>query len=276
MRSAAILLLLLTATAAAQDKTNRSVDIAQLIETYAVRSQAERGDAIKSNYRVIEEWKRDRTKEKEERLRMIAAAETRIVNLEDPRAPFFPTAHFDLTSPKAEDIGFFDGKGVGILQVIDAKNAVLDIRWGERYMTGVRTIGETQIPTYGGRTRTAEIWLANYPTDGMVDDKGTRLTGVFAVTGTKTYVTGEGTHTVPLLEHLDMKPYEAKFSRMSAIRKWKSANGDHTTDAVFVRYRNGKVTMMKGDGKSIEVPLEKLSDDDARFVREWIKSANSK
>jgi uncharacterized cupin superfamily protein len=49
-------------------------------------------------------------------------------------------------------------------------------------------------------------------------------------------------------------------------RTWTDASGEHKTDAKFVGIIAGKVKLIKRDGSSVQVPLDKLSDED----REWI------
>jgi hypothetical protein len=49
-------------------------------------------------------------------------------------------------------------------------------------------------------------------------------------------------------------------------RTWTDATGEHKTDAKFGGLLSGKVTLIRRDGSKVQVPLEKLSDED----REWI------
>jgi hypothetical protein len=57
-------------------------------------------------------------------------------------------------------------------------------------------------------------------------------------------------------------------------RKWHDATGTYSVDAAFVHFGDGKVTLKKTDGKTITIPLAKLSDDDQDFVRKQPKAVN--
>lgn len=54
-------------------------------------------------------------------------------------------------------------------------------------------------------------------------------------------------------------------------RTWTAANGKHTTEAKFNGVASGTVTLIKRDGTSVKVPLEKLSDEDKEWIaeRKW-------
>ena len=276
MRAYFALLLLPSIAAFAQEATNKTVDVPRMVNAYAAAAQAGRKLALQSAYKNLDSIRRDRKLSKDDRANKVATIELYISELEDPAKPYFPPATFDVSKAKVGDMGAFRNETLAVLQVVDRKNSILDVSWSEPVTTGVRNVGTTQVPVRGVRHRESEIWLANYPTTGMVDGRGVKLNGVFAVTGTKTYDTDNGSHTVPLLEQIDLGPYESKFTRMNDTRTWTSAGGDHKTEAIFVRYKGGKVSMMKPDGKVIDVPLEKLSDDDRQFVRDWLKSTKSK
>lgn len=275
MRALVVFLLLPTAVVFSAESTDKIADLPRLIDAYAAASRAERQQAIIASYRQVEAIKRDRKLSKDDRENQLATVALRISELEDPAKPYYAVARFDITKAKAGDIGSFRDEAVPVLQVVDRKNAILDIQWSERVMTGVRNVDTTQVPVYGRTHHTSEMWLTNYPTTGMVDGRAVRLNGVFAITGTKKYETDDGPNTVPLLEQLDMKPYEAKFTRMDDSRTWTSVGG-HTTEAIFVRYKGGNVELLKPDGKSLSIPLEKFSEDDRKFVRDWLKAAKAK
>lgn len=42
--------------------------------------------------------------------------------------------------------------------------------------------------------------------------------------------------------------------------------GNHQTEAKFVKSAKGIVTLEKKDGKTVELSIEKLSDDDQEFI----------
>lgn len=53
------------------------------------------------------------------------------------------------------------------------------------------------------------------------------------------------------------------------VRVWTDSTGKHTTEAEFVSYKDGKVTLRKpGTTKTLTLPLEKLSDEDQVFVED--------
>ncbi|MFM2096584.1 MAG: putative serine protease HhoB precursor [Planctomycetota bacterium] len=61
----------------------------------------------------------------------------------------------------------------------------------------------------------------------------------------------------------------AKGETEALRRKWKSANGDFSVDATVVKVNEGIVTLMRADsGKPVEVPLEKLSTEDRKWLKE--------
>jgi outer membrane protein assembly factor BamB len=64
---------------------------------------------------------------------------------------------------------------------------------------------------------------------------------------------------------------KAKQDRQLALEKakwrtWTDSTGEHKVEAKFNGVISGKVKLLKADGTALEVPLEKLSDED----REWI------
>ena len=59
----------------------------------------------------------------------------------------------------------------------------------------------------------------------------------------------------------------------SSARQWTDTTGRFSVEAELVRVHEGKVYLKKTDGKVIGVPIEKLSEADQRFLREY-SSAN--
>jgi hypothetical protein len=49
-------------------------------------------------------------------------------------------------------------------------------------------------------------------------------------------------------------------------RTWASQDGKHKTEAGFVGFSRGKVRLLKTDGKTIDVPLGQLSEEDQDYV----------
>lgn len=58
-----------------------------------------------------------------------------------------------------------------------------------------------------------------------------------------------------------------KTSEKEKLRTWTDSTGNHTVEAKFVEFKDGKVSLEKEDGTAIAVPVEKLSEADQRFVR---------
>jgi hypothetical protein len=54
---------------------------------------------------------------------------------------------------------------------------------------------------------------------------------------------------------------------VASARTWTDSTGKHTLEAEFVEMKDGKVQLKKEDGKTITIPIEKLSDPDQEFVR---------
>ncbi|MBA4016988.1 MAG: hypothetical protein C0483_07375 [Pirellula sp.] len=59
----------------------------------------------------------------------------------------------------------------------------------------------------------------------------------------------------------------------ASLRTWKSVDGMFTVEARFEKLADGKVTLLRVDGKRTDVPLEKLSQEDRDFVAEASKAA---
>lgn len=52
-------------------------------------------------------------------------------------------------------------------------------------------------------------------------------------------------------------------------RTWTDITGQYQTEAEFVRREDGKVRLRKPTGEEIEMPLERLSEDDRQWIRRW-------
>lgn len=57
----------------------------------------------------------------------------------------------------------------------------------------------------------------------------------------------------------------------SQFREWRSAEGDFSVTARLDQYVAGVVTLEREDGGSVEVPEEKLSEDDRQYITEEFK-----
>ena len=139
------------------------------------------------------------------------------------------------------------------------------------------------------------------PTKGLVDDRTFALHGFFVVSGTRKYKTVVGgTNTVFVLEQVDLEWLKAEakkrmpastISAIEAIEKeksqrekaeadkkaaaekakwhaWTDSTGQYKTEAMFGGMAGGTVKLIKKDGSTVELPLEKLSAED----QQWIKN----
>lgn len=57
----------------------------------------------------------------------------------------------------------------------------------------------------------------------------------------------------------------------ATARTWSDKSGKQNVEAEFLGYADGKVELRKSDGKTVKVPLKKLSADDQRHVRDLVK-----
>jgi hypothetical protein len=64
------------------------------------------------------------------------------------------------------------------------------------------------------------------------------------------------------------KKAPAPATNENPVRKWSDRSGKFSVDARFYNLKGDRVALVKADGKLLEVPLSKLSDDDAKYVRE--------
>jgi hypothetical protein len=249
-----------------------ALGIAPNIDAYVAASRAERPIALATALHELKLLDRYRGADKaalQQELR------NRIENLQNPLKPYYASGTFVWNDLKPGTIGRLDSPqplserlrpsgfkfpGLKVFQVVDGTSALLqypglEIRIGSR-----RAIDKEAVFMVRGVT-----------TKEWVDDRDVTLQGVFAVTGTETYITAGGaSRTVPLLELLDTRTYDDKFTRKNELRTWAIKSGN-TTDAIFVRHERGKVTLMNLAGKTIDVKLIDLGDADRKYVREKIK-----
>jgi hypothetical protein len=52
------------------------------------------------------------------------------------------------------------------------------------------------------------------------------------------------------------------------LRIWTDITGEHTINARFMEIKDGKVRLKKSDGKTVAIPLEKLSEDDQKLAKQ--------
>ncbi len=59
------------------------------------------------------------------------------------------------------------------------------------------------------------------------------------------------------------------------LRTWTDATGKFSIDANFVEQKDGDVVLRTADGKTLTVPLDKLSETDQEFLEVWSKTASA-
>jgi hypothetical protein len=247
------------------------------IDEYAERSRAERPIALaeaKLDLKRISRWRaEDREEPEKELLKRIAA-------LENPLEPYYALGIFNWSDLKVGDIGRIDSWKSLRERAGEEFDRVLGYRQypqlkvfqvvGEDGALLKRSAGEVRTGIIGKEVVNEALFMARgMSTEGWVDGRDVVLDGVFAVTGTEAYATDAGSRTVPLLERLDLTNQADKFNRKSESRTWTTKNGK-TTDAMYVRHDRGKVTLMNSAGKTTEIELTKLSDEDRKYVRKKI------
>jgi hypothetical protein len=74
----------------------------------------------------------------------------------------------------------------------------------------------------------------------------------------------------------DAKPAETQpeSTAQPGLRTWRDASGSFEVEARFVTYQNEKVTLQRKDGRKINVPLERLCEEDQVYVKKQPKPVN--
>jgi hypothetical protein len=57
------------------------------------------------------------------------------------------------------------------------------------------------------------------------------------------------------------------------VRQWQDLSGTFEIEASIISVKDYKVSLKKTDGKEITVPLEKLSEDDQEYVKQYLKAS---
>ena len=243
------------------------------IDAYAAISRVERTADLAKSYAEYKQLDRSHTKDSDSRR---SELKRRIEYLEDPRNPYFAIGTFAWNSLKIGSIGRINRRLIDVLQVRDHHSAITefpyytetDIR--DSHALDGKFFSERGSATGSEGGKGTTILIKNIDTSEWVDRESRLISGVFAVSGTERYATALGTNTIFVLEQIDIDKDADKFTRKADSRKWKSADG-HETDAIFVRYEHGAVTLYKPDGKLVDVPFTKLSSNDKEFVKEKLK-----
>ncbi len=73
-------------------------------------------------------------------------------------------------------------------------------------------------------------------------------------------------------------PFEKKKTAvdpLKGVRTWTDASGTFTVEAELVERKDGKVTLKKSDGETIDVPIDQLSEADRKLLRGETTAASS-
>ncbi len=60
-----------------------------------------------------------------------------------------------------------------------------------------------------------------------------------------------------------------------SMRKWTDSTGKFTTEAGFVDFKDGQVQLKKKDGKTITIPIEKLSEVDRNYLQKQVHKSRT-
>lgn len=194
----AILALLIVSPAFAVDQV--------MIDAYALRSKSERPKAIaaaKASIVTIRQSDEDKIEKRGD----LKRAGDYLKSLQDKRTPFYPEADFDLSAPEVGRIGMCD-LHLKIIQVVDDNNSIVDYESWRSVPSGVATDDPR---TFGRVATNKTYWLTNVSTKQFASGEYTDQHGVFALMSPKTYQTAAGSHTLMVLEYVDLKPQEEKF-----------------------------------------------------------------
>ncbi len=169
------------------------------IEVFAAKSQALLAKQMQQAQSELRSAKKLRGTARDYKKKAIETAAKKIADLEDPEKPVY--APLVLTAPKMHSVGHV-GQDVELIQIVDKDSAI--VRAFEE-VTGART-GRTM------RISAVDYWLSGIDTSIYVDGQDIGLSGVFAITGNKTYdAVAGGTKTIYALESVDMEKHKKLF-----------------------------------------------------------------
>lgn len=161
------------------------------------------------------------------------------------------------------DVGMLSYWRLKVVSIIDDKNVLLDL-----------------LDLDLGTTKT--IWLEGYPTTGLVDGESVRIIDLVQATGTKSYKTVVGgsrtVKSVKMLPPEEQKKIEK--AEADAIQKTLDARYEKyhssvgtTVEAIFLRYKTGRIELETKDGRILKLPFSAFSKESADKLREKIKTS---
>lgn len=176
------------------------------------------------------------------------------------KPPKEPHAHSECLDPAElteSSMGYLDAWIYSILDIVGPKDLLV-------------AINNPRIPT---------LWVSDYPTTGLADGDKVVLIGLVEVSGTKSYETvGGSMSTVRVLTFVPREREEkikadiAARKEAALVRTWIDSTGKYKTVGKFIDFKNGHANIERTqDGKSISVPISRLSDADQKWIREELK-----
>lgn len=244
------------------------------VETFAKISQTMRPLALITAEQELKEARRSRPKPRTESNiqyweTKIQKLENRIQVLEDPLKPYYaPLWPGREWGDNDGPIGFIERLQAQVTQVLPNNEALIKLVY-------FRTVPATSANSFQRQeSDTVLYYLENYPLDGVTDDQGIDIKGLF-YKGTKQYQSIAGVKTVPMLRRIDLEQYQDKFTSRDKVRTWTAKTG-HKMEAIFVRSQRGKVSIVNLNGKTLDLSLDQLSDEDREYVRDQILARKPK
>lgn len=196
MRCALPIAVVLSCCCAIAQEPNPKFD--RLIEAVS-RAHTDRINGMQNEIKSLAKDKSPRAKTKSNNLKKSLAAARK----EKP-------SHLPKLSlpPKAGEIGTLHNPQGKVMQVLDERNMLVNLRWET---TTYKVVGNNAVPI--PKTNEVLVWMTGKSTAGIADDTLTDLNVPWEAIGTKTYETRAGSSTVTLLEQFDMPAFDAYRSK---------------------------------------------------------------
>ena len=119
-----------------------------------------------------------------------------------------------------------------------------------------------------------QFYFSGFDTTKLVDNAAFDFKGLLYVEGTHSYASVLGAKlTVLELRRLTEKEIQSVTDAIAAQlppkppREWTDVTGKHKTDALLTEFDQKNVTVTKTDGKTVVIPILKMSKKDQKIVR---------
>lgn len=129
---------------------------------------------------------------------------------------------------------------------------------------------DTCLAKWGDNT----FWIRGISTNGIVTDKAYTFSGLYTVTGTKTYQALIGSNTVWTVEPIDVSKEAGDGSRY-----WVTKDGKQVVYGVYAGTTSATNTVIRikmSDGKDIKIVKKNLCSEDVTYVDQKLKAAKGK